>query len=792
MLKNYLKITLRNLWKNKVFVIINVLGLGIAIACCIVAYLNYNFGQNFDSDMTSVDDIYRIDLRRESQDHSQLYGFTPIPLGAAADANISQLDEVMRYMPSGANYRVGEDVFSENLAYVDPNFFDLFPFDFIAGNASSLQETKSIIISDEIADKYFPDGSAMGEIFTRLSEDGPQDYTVTGIFRKKPINSSFGGVETVMNIRNYFSDSPELENDWENWITTFVRVSNAGDIPEIEQQLTSRYKEIQNNARIDFKVESYELEPFKGMGTRAEAGEVWGHWLWYPPPPPAILVPGIMAILILLIACFNFTNTSMAIAGKRLKEIGLRKVMGGLRQQLVMQFMLENFFLCFFALLVGLIISWFLVPAYSAMWEFIEISLDLTGNAGFYLFLLLILFATGLLAGSYPAFYVSKFEPATILRRNLKYGGTSIFTNILLGAQFTISLIAIMMGIIFYQNARYQESIDLGYDARGTISLYFNDPDDYQVFRNRVENNLDILSVAGSEHQIDRSYRNDPVKSEDKEFDVDIFHVGNGFFETIGYELTDGRMFRENSQTDMDESIIVSEEMVKTFEWDNPIGQKIVWMDTVQLYVIGVMKDVYTNGLWSPITPLMIRYVPEEKYEFMTVKYPANETVAINEFLRSEWKEVFPNENYTGQYLDEELAGAAEVNYNIQIMFGSLGVIAMFLSAMGLFSLVSLSILKRMKEIGVRKVLGASVPSIMTLIQKKYVIILLVACVFGSVLSYFAANGLMDSIWIYHITPGASAFLLAIVLIFLVAFSTVGVKVFRAATANPTETIRNE
>lgn len=792
MFRNYLKITFRNLWKNKIFVLINVLGLGAAMACCIVAYLNYDFSRNFDADQAHVDDIYRMDIRRVLDSRPQLYGFSPIPAGPAAAANIGSISEVVRVMPSGANFRIGDDSFSESIIYADPRIFEFFSFDIIAGKPESLGNAKSIFISDELAEKFFRDGNALGQTLTRQTPDGPEDHEITGIFRSMPLNSTFATWDIITHTDNYLRQEEGLENDWGSWITTFVRVEDPASIPGIIRELDNRYIDIQNKARLDFRITGYYLEPFLGMAERAEASEVYGHWFNQALPAAAVVVPGVMAILILLIACFNFTNTSMAIAGKRLKEIGLRKVMGGLRKQLIIQFMLENFFLCLFSLLIALIIAWFLVPAYSAMWPFLDISLDFSENINFYFFLLFVLFFTGLLAGSYPAFYVSKFQPAAILRSNLKYGGTSVFTNILLGAQFTISLIAIIFGILFYQNARYQESLDMGFDATGTISLQFPGPDEYQVYKNAIENEPMILSLAGSEHQMDRFYRNDPVISGGQQFDTDIFHVGDGYFSTMGFQLLEGRNFRPDSRTDMEESVIVSEKLVEQFGWEEPIGQRIVWMDSVQLFVIGVMKDVYTDGFWDEIKPLMLRYIPEEDYQFMTVKYEARETMAVGEYLEDTWRELYPDQGYTGQFQDQEITDAATVNNNILVMFTSLGAIATFLSVMGLFSLVSLTILKRMKEIGVRKVLGATVTNIVTLINKKYLIILGISSLLAAAGSYPMANGLMGSIWKHHITPGFTAFGLASGIIILIAMMTVGLKVFRAATANPTETIRME
>ncbi|MTI39800.1 ABC transporter permease [Fulvivirga lutimaris] len=797
MIKNYLKITFRSLWKSKVFVLINIIGMGLAIACSIVAYLNYDFNANFDSNQADTENVYRIDGERTYREREQAFGISPVPIGEAIRENIGDIDAVMRYMPSGGNFKIGDELFNENFTFVDTNFFDFFTFNITKGDASVLKDKSSILISQRVVEKYFPDGDAMGKTLTHFTDDGPRDYKVAGIFEDQPLNSSFGGQRILTNIDNFFDMNSDEENgryeeDWQNWVTTFVKVDNKDRISAIEERLDANYLQIQNDARLDFKLNRYFLEPFEGMAYRAADDITYNHWLRSSMPPPAVLVPMIMAVLILLIACFNFTNTSMAIASKRLKEIGLRKVMGGVKSQLVIQFLLENLVLCFLSLIAGVIIAIFLVPAYSDMWGFLDIKLSFDQNINFYLFLIGVLTFTGVIAGSYPAFYVTSFEPASILKGTSKFGGVNKMTNVLLTLQFSISLIAIILGVVFYQNAIYQNELDYGYDIKGAISLYFDDADSYKAFETSIRNNPEILSIAGSEYQINRGYRNDPVKNADKEFDTDILHIGNDFFETMDFKLLDGRGFRKDSETDMQESVIVSEEMVKVFGWEKPLGQKLIWMDTVPLYVVGVMQDTYTNGLWSPIEPLMLRYVPEKDYHYLTVKTAASNLISTNEYLESEWKTMFPDKMYTGEFMDNQLSNASEVNTNILKMFSFLGVIATFMSIIGLFSIVSLNILKRMKEVGVRKVLGASVGHLMTILNKNFIIILLIASVIGSVLSYMMAGAFMEMIWTYHVDPGVMSFAYSILLLLAIAIATISIKVYKAATASPTETIRTE
>lgn len=797
MIKNYLKITFRSLWKSKVFVLINIIGMGLAIACSIVAYLNYDFNANFDKNQIDMDNIYRINGMRTFREREQAFGISPTPLGMAVRENIGDVDEVMRYMPSGGNFKINDELFNENFTFVDANFFNFFTFNIISGDPSVLEDKSSILISQKIVEKYFPQGEPIGKTLTHFTDKGPRDYQVAGTFIDQPLNSSFGSVKIITNIQNFFDmnsteEDGRYEDDWKNWITTFVRVEDKNRIPGIEERLDTDYLEIQNEARIDFKLYKFFLEPFEGMAYRAADEVTYGHWLNSSMPPPAVTVPIIMAVLILLIACFNFTNTSMAIASKRLKEIGLRKVMGGVKSQLVIQFLLENLVLCFLSLIAGLVIALFLVPVYSAMWPFVDISLSFDQNVNFYLFLILVLTFTGVIAGSYPAFYVTGFEPASILKGTSKFGGVNKMTNVLLTLQFSISLVAIILGVIFYQNAIYQKEMDYGYNLEGAISIYFDDVDSYKSYENAIKTNPKILAFAGSEYQINRGYRNDPIKNADKEYDVDILHIGNNFFETMDFKLLKGQGFRMDSETDMKESVIVSEEMVKVFGWEEPIGQKLIWMDTVPLYVVGVMQDAYTNGLWQPINPLMVRYVPEAEYEYLTIKAASTDLIDINEYLESEWKVLFPDKMYTGQFMDGQLSEASLVNTNILKMFGFLGVVATFMSIIGLFSIVSLNILKRMKEVGVRKVLGASVGQLMTILNKNFIIILLIASVIGSTLSYMMAGAFMEMIWTYHVDPGIISFLLSILLLFVISIGTISIKVYAAATTSPTETIRAE
>lgn len=801
MIKNYLLITFRNLAKNKVFILINVFGMGIAIACCITAYLNWEFGTKWDEGQPNANSIYRVQFHREFQGKKERYGMVPMPLGSFVKQNIKEADKVVRYMSGYCDMRIGEEVFGDQMVYVDSAFFDLFKFELKYGTYANLFDKGKVFISDEIARKYYNTEDAVGKPLTQivLGKDGvrkPKEFEVGGVFKKPKANSSWG-FEVLTYFDNFWDvnlDKDLSETNWKRWThVLFLQINDPNKVALVEKQL-QQYVEPQNKARDDFKITSYYLNSFEGMMKRNRMDpRVDNDYLRGGIPDEAVTVPAIMAGLLLLLACFNFTNTSIAISSKRLKEIGIRKVMGGVRKQLIIQFLGENMILCFFGLLAGLLMAEWLTPAYDAMWPWLELHLSYTENAGFLGFLIGLLAITAIIAGSYPAFYITSFEPVSILKGKARFGGTNWFTRVLLGGQFVISLLAIIMGVAFYNNGEYQRNYDLGFATHGVLSAWVNNESGYNTYRDALASNKDIELIAGTRHHVANGWYNDPVKHESVEHEVDILEIGDDYFDVMDMTLLEGRNFEKDSETDHKESVIVTEEFVKQFGWkDSAIGKKLIWMDTVQLYVIGVARNIYARALWMPIQPCMLRYATKDKYQQVLVKTDPTKMASVNEFMEKKWKEVFPNTIYTGRMIDEEMKESNEINRNVSIMMGFLAFFAALMTGIGLYTLVSLTIEKKMKQIGVRKVLGASIGNIAGVINKEFVIILLIAAVLGGAAGSFAADGLMDSIWEYYLKLNFVTLFTSIASIVVIAVLAVGYKTISTAMLNPTKTLRDE
>jgi len=800
MIKNYLLITFRSLAKNKLFILINVFGMGIAIACCVVAYVNWDYAAQWDKSQLNANKIYRVQLIREFQGRSERYGTAPMALANYVKQNFKEVSKVVRYHIAYSDMRIGEEVFGTQMIFADSSFFDLFTYELKQGSFSDFHDKGKVFISDETALKYFNREDVVGQPLTQivLGKDGvrrPKEYIIGGVFKQLPHNSSFR-FEVITLFDNFWDinlDPDQSETSWKRWTTLFLEIDDPSAAATVTKQLQN-YIEPQNLAREDFKITSYYLENFDGMMKHNRAQpRVNNDWTRGGIPNEAITVPAIMAGMLLLLACFNFTNTSIAISSRRLKEIGIRKVMGGMRSQLVFQFLSENLILCILGLAAGLLIAEWLVPAYDSLWSWLELKIDYSENMGFILFLFALLLITALIAGSYPSFYITSFEPVSILKGRAKFGGTNWFTRILLGGQFVISLLSIIMGVAFYQNGEYQKNYDLGFATHGAISVWVNNEGGFNTYRDAISSNKDIEVIAGTRHHIAGSWYNDPVKYESVEREVDIFDIGDNYFEAMDMKLIAGRNFIKDSETDRKESVLVTEELVKEFGWtDNPVGKRLVWMDTVQLYVVGVVKNIYARALWDPIQPLMIRYTTPAQYQQLVLKTDPRKMVEVNQFMEKKWKEVFPNTVYNGQMIDEELQETAEINNNIVTMFGFLGFFAALMTGIGMFTLVSLNIVKKMKEIGVRKVLGASLLNIAGVINMEFIINLGLATVIGGALGYLMADSLMDSIWEYYLKLGIVTLTISVVAMIVVAVASAGYKTVSTASLNPTKTLRDE
>jgi len=791
MFRNYLLVTFRNLLKNRVFTAINILGLGIALSVCIVAFFNHMFNYEFDRQNVNFDKIYRVNSFRDMQGREQEYGIVPATLGLMAKKDIPGIEKSARIATSGSPVKRGVDIFPADISYVDPEFLDIFTFTILLGDQKSIENRGNVLISRKMANTLFGKDYPIGKSFSVFNNNNKEfAYTVGGVFADCPENSSFR-IDILMHFDNFLLMWDVKDADWKfNTAAQFILVPDKSAINSITQSLKS-YTSVQNEARKDFKINRFTLIPLKDVGSNTRT--IWSSSLFPSLHPAALMAPPIMALFILLIACFNFANTSIATFSKRLKEIGLRKTFGGQRRQLVTQFMLETLIICFLALIVGIIISEFLVPAYSSLWDYMKIELTFSKYFFFWIFLILLLFLTGFISGVYPAMYVSSFSPVNVLKGASPFRGAGKLSSVLLALQFSISVMALVLGLVFSKNAVFQRTIDLGFDRDKLIVM----PVDNELstsFRNEILNNPKIISVAGTQNHIGfGSYRR-PIKDAEKQLEVSIMDIGPEYASAMGLRLVKGRLFDKTREAaDLaNKSIVINEKMVKDFGWKEPVGMTVTLYDTTRFTVIGVVKDYYSNGLWEKIHPSMLRLSSNNKYGILVVRADPKDLPGVLDYLSLKWKSQKTNFIFGGMYQEDTMQEEKAINNSILKVNVFLAIAATLLSLIGMYNLVSLDIIRRTKEMGIRKIQGASVPLIMYLVSKRFLIVLGIASVLGCAGGYYLSNLLLDSIWDYLVTIRPGILILSALIMFFATILTIIFKIGRAALRNPVDSLRYE
>jgi putative ABC transport system permease protein len=791
MFRNYLLVTFRNLWKNKIFTLINIFGLGIALAVCIVAFFNHMFNYEFDRTHENFNEIYRITCFRDMQGREQEYGGVPSTLGLQIKNDIPGILRSSRVQRTRSSVKMGDNLFQAFIAYVDPEFLEIFTFPSVNGDTKSIPGAGSVLLSETMAHTLFGDELPIGRVITIINDqDQEYAYTVSAVFRDLPENSSFR-IDIMSQYGNFLHMWNANDADWKLSTTAlFVQIPDKSLVPSITNSLKV-YLPVQNRAREDFRLNRFSLIPMKDVGENTR--NVWSSGLFPSLHPAALFAPPVMALFILLIACFNFANTSIATFSRRLKEIGLRKTFGGQRGQLITQFMFETFVICFFALIIGLSFAAFLVPAYSNLWDYMNIELTFSKYALFWGFLLLLLILTGFVAGVYPAIHMSSFSPVNVMKGESPFHRSGRLSSILLTGQFTISVMSLVMGISFIRNADYQSSLDLGYD-RDKLIVVPVPSNLYTSFRNEIISNPKIISAAGTMNHIGwGSYRR-PVKDAGRQLEVDVMDIGPEYAQTMGLRLVEGRLFdKERAEADRsNRSIVVNQKLVHDFGWSNAAGRTLTLYDTTTLNVVGVVEDFYINGLWEAIEPAMLRLTGRDIYNLIVVRADPEDLNSVLGFISQKWKMLSTNRIFGGLTQEDIMQEEKNINGAILKVTVFLAIIATLLSLIGMFNMVSLDIIRRTKEVGIRKIQGAPVPLIMFLISKKFLIILIIASLLGCAGGYYLSDMLMDSIWDYFVAIGAGILLSAASIMIIATLLTLSFKITMAALRNPVESLRYE
>jgi ABC-type antimicrobial peptide transport system permease subunit len=793
MWKNYLKVAIRNTLKNKIYVIINVIGLGIAIAFGLTIFMLYAFNYEFDNYYKDTTNVIRVnELKTDADGTVKRYDLAPIPMGPRLAAEVAGIESQTRFITWWDNVVYEDKVFNQSVGYVDTNFFDFFKIGLRSGSYSSLKEKSRIFLTSEMARKYFGESDPVGKILTIYYPDKRStDYTVAGVFERIPFNSSFK-FDALTQIDNFFIGHQVGRDDWTTWqqASTFLRIADMSMMEELDQQMNT-YLEIQNEAREEWKVADFELVGFKD-GSIINTQKLNGGYTIWRLSYQVIAVFTSMALLILMIACFNLANTTMALMAYRVREIGIRKVMGGGARHVFSQFMFEMSWTTFLAMLAGLAMFRWIFDGFFSLWGFSFNVLDISGTSlvlGFVGFFLLVT----VIAGIYPAVYSRRFQPAVIFRNRIKLKGSSLLSRILNSLQFAFALVVLIAGLTFMQNAEFLETLDLGYQKDHVISIWLDDQSEYQLMRDKIKSNPDIIEFAGTDDQLAGAWSDTYLQVDTGSVEIRSRRVGEGYMDLMGVNLIHGRMFNKDQESDFTEGVIVNQAYVDRFIKGDPIG-KLVNLKEGKRYVIGVIGNIIYN-VYEGFKYIPEIYIPnrEEESNTLVVKAGTSNREEVYDFLVKSWKEVIPYRPFSGSYQEDIAVGdAMETTRNLREIFFYLAILGSLLSMTGIFALSSLNVASRFKEIGIRKVMGATSKGILFHINKDFIIVLVVSILLGTGLGYFLTSTLLSFIYEYHTSVEFVTLVLCGILVGIVAMVTTSLTIMSAANTNPAHILRDE
>ena len=791
MLTHYIKAALRSFRKNKAAAFINVAGLSIAVGCSVVLFLFIDLQVNMDHFHEHADEIYLIESVIESGGETQTWGHSPVPLGPALQQATPQIKQTVRLARGHAAMRHKETIFNESVSFVDPAFFDLFTFPLRYGEPEALLDDNALILSARTAEKYFGTANPVGEqVMLTFNHQHVEAFTVRGVAEEIPNNASFD-----FNILLAFEKQQDLGRDLSDWAgltdATFIQLDPAADPQALEAQMAS-FVGLQQTAHPDRPIARFVLDPLKQVPTR---GFVLRE------SPLAMIHPvtawfcGIMALMILAISCFNYVNFAIVAGTRRAKEIGIRKVLGSYRWQLVAQFLGENLVLGFFALVLGVVLAaTVFIPGLNGMIDGVGFELNFAENIDLWIFLALVLSVTALGAGLYPALYVSSFQPAKVLKGIQTIKGKNRLTRVLLTFQFVVSFVLLAFAIATIQNANHQRSRDWGYHQQQTLIIPVADASQYAALKNELAHYPPILKQAGTVDHIGRGGQNAVVVVEGQSAEVKRFDVGFHYLEVMKLRLKEGRFFDEQRPTDVETALLVNETFVREVMQqqgaeETALGQTVVF-NGEPVEVVGVVEDFHYDVFLFKVEPVVLRVVDEAAYRYLAVDVQPGRVVTTSDHLEATWDRLIPEIPYTGFFQDSIFDSFFRGMDRGAKIFMFIGAVALLIAMMGLFGLVPLTIAKRMKEISIRKVLGADLWDVVKLIQKDLVIVLTIAVVLGGAISFFATHALLSAMLSGAWVPESWTFIVPALLIVGLSFLASFAGIYKGATANPVEVLR--
>ena len=795
MLKNYFIVAFRNLSRNKLFSLINIAGLSIGLACCILIFLYTKDELSYDKFNQKKNQIFRITAQMVDEKAHEVFkaGKTGLIHGPSFKQDIPEIEEVVRVVKGDQVIKLGSQTFNQPIMFADDNFFSVFTFPLKDGDPKKvLTDLHSVVISEDAAKKYFGTTHVIGKTL-EIQFEKFEPFTVTGLAKRSPQNSS---IQFDMMLPMKFKEKLNPDDHWLNFfISTFLVLNPKASPATVVSKMTRVYKEKaadqlkEAREKFDFKGSvNWGLQPLlnihlsKDYAAEDELSDASN-------PLYSYILTGI-AVFILLIACINFINLTIARSLKRSKEIAIRKVVGGQRAQLTRQFLGESFIVCFISFAFAILLATLALPFFN---EVANKRLSLTYLADWQLILgfVVLFLITGFAAGFYPAMVLSGFNPIQSLYNRVKLSGNNYLGKGLVVVQFALAALLIISTFFIYQQFHFLTHKELGYNDRNLVVVNL-DWDAGTQLRDLLKTELMKNSSISSVALHNRGRQGTTAKADGKEIQFDYDHIDEQYLPTLQIPIKEGRNFSTAFPTDSTASILVNETFAKEAGWKDPIGKTVdfYWKNR-KLTVVGVVKDYHFRPLNEKIGSQLFTSEPDGNSSQLYIKISPNNIPQTLQFIETTYKRLVPFYPFSYEFKNDTNLRAydSEEKWKQIISFGAM--LTIFISCIGLLGLASLSAEQRIKEIGIRKVLGASVSSIVQLISNNFLKLVLLANIIALPLAWWAVHAWLQN-FAYHIDIHWWIFAMAVFITLLIALFTVGFQAIKAAIVNPANSLRNE
>lgn len=800
MFNNYLTIVIRLLLRYRGYSLINVLGLAIGIAGCVLMVLYVYDEFSYDQYHQNKDRIYRLAVSETAQGRLDVWAKSPSAWGPALAQEFPEIEEITRVRPPASSWliRYGEKRFYEdNFVFADSTVFKVFTIPLVQGNAhTALTEPHSVVLSASMAQKYFGDENPIGKVITG---DDKYEFSVTGIMRDLPDNSHFRfdflASFASLAPNGLYGEPSTMQN---HYISLFTYILlRKGAVPEDLERKLPGFLDKHLSERLESLgiVMTPFLQPLTSIHLHSNLiGEFESNSkIMY------VYMFSILAGFVLLIACVNFMNLSTARSARRAQEIGIRKVLGVKRNQLISQFMGESILYSLIALIVAMGLVHLFLPQFNHLsGKTLEINYSSTWLVPT---LISIAIATGIVAGGYPSFVLSSFRPVAVLTGALKAGAShSSLRKLLIIFQFVVSIVMFVGTGVVLDQMNYMQEKNLGFDEENVVVVRLPNPEAvqrYPAFKNAVLQYPEVLDVSSGSsvpgYDADLSVIQPEGFQEDQHVSVRTIWADFDYIETLGIEVKSGRSFSRDRPSDAN-AILINETAVSAFGWDDPIGKTFRYPGprgfSPPFEINGVIADFHNQSLHQPIEPLMIMASPWS-YTYVLVRLDGNNESRGLEILKDQWGRTYPEHpamDFT--FLDENLDQLYDTEQRLGSVFITGATLSILIACLGLLGLSSFMAEQRIKEIGVRKVVGASIANIVLLLSKDLTIFILVAFAIGAPIGYFGLQVWLED-FAYRIEMDVWVFLLSGFVVLIVAWLTNGYQAIKAATANPVDSLQS-